>query len=199
MENKSKLKITARDTLLIFAFILILSPFPIQAQYMPEVASVEKSIFGIQFSSIGFWVNNEKKMSNTIALRSEIGFRTTNIRTGNPIYSKGNEPFIPLALILEPRYYYQLKRRYSQRLRIDNNTGHYLSLMIRHNAGWFMLSGSQPSNIEIIPSIALRENIGKHFNFEMGGGMGYQHTFTSIKEEKEYWAFNIVLRIGYTL
>jgi len=57
MENKSKLKITARDTLLIFAFILILSPFPIQAQYMPEVASVEKSIFGIQFSSIGFWLH----------------------------------------------------------------------------------------------------------------------------------------------
>jgi len=182
----------------LFFSILTLLPFLLQAQQTPEVASVEKSIFGVQFSSVGFWANNETKLSNTIALRSEIGFRITNIRLGNPIYRIGNEPFIPLVLILEPRYYYQIKKRYSQGLRIDNNTGYYLSLKIRHHAGWFMLSGSQPSNIEIIPCIAFRENIGKHFNYEIGGGMGYQHTFTSIREEKEYWAFNIVLRIGYT-
>ena len=34
--------------------------------------SVEKSVFGIQ-TGLGIWVHNESRMSNKIALRSELG------------------------------------------------------------------------------------------------------------------------------
>ena len=106
----------------LFFSMFTLLPFLLQAQQASEVTSVEKSIFGVQFGAAGFWANNETKLSNTVALRSEIGFRITNIRLGNPIYRIGNEPFIPLVLTLEPRYYCQIKKRYSQGLRIDNST-----------------------------------------------------------------------------
>ena len=165
-------------------------PFSIQAQ---EEASVEKSIFGIQAGIMGVWANNEIKLSNTIALRSEVGFEITNWRIGNTFYRRGdNTAFIPLVLTVEPKWYFNIKQRYAK-----NNTARFLSLMIRYHADWLMLSGKQPSNIAIIPTIAGRYHLGKHFNCEIGGGMGYQHTFTSIEEKKDDWAFNVVLRIGY--
>ena len=37
-------------------------------------ASVEKTVFGIQTGFLGIWGHNESKLSNTIALRSELGF-----------------------------------------------------------------------------------------------------------------------------
>ena len=37
-------------------------------------SSVEKSVFGIQTGFLGIWGHNESRLSNKIALRSEIGF-----------------------------------------------------------------------------------------------------------------------------
>ena len=37
-------------------------------------ASVEKSTFGVQTGVLGIWAYNEAKLSNAIALRTEIGF-----------------------------------------------------------------------------------------------------------------------------
>jgi hypothetical protein len=162
-----------------------------------EEACVEKNIFGIQAGVIGIWVNNELKLSNSIALRSEMGFEMTNWTIGRSFYGNDNEAIIPLVLSVEPRYYFDIKKRYSNGLRIDNNSATFLSIKINYHADWFMLSGKQPSVVQIIPTIGGRYNIGKCLNIEVGGGMGYQYTFTSIKEEKDVWAFNIVLRIGY--
>ncbi|HEX3166783.1 MAG TPA: hypothetical protein VHQ93_11035 [Chitinophagaceae bacterium] len=39
-----------------------------------QKASVEKSVFGIQTGFLGIWAHNESRLSNRIALRSEIGF-----------------------------------------------------------------------------------------------------------------------------
>jgi len=190
MKSKNKRSMVKKIGLM---FVILLS-FNIQAQE----ASVEKSIFGVQAGIMGVWLNNEVKLSSTVALRSEVGFRATNLRIGNPIYSRGNEPFIPLVLTIEPRWYYDIKKRHSRGLCIANNSATFVSLKLRHHAGWLMLSGKQPSNIQIIPMYGLRGSIGQHFNYEIGVGIGYQHTFTSVKEEIDVWAFNIVLRIGYT-
>ena len=39
-------------------------------------ASVEKSTYGIQTGLLGIWAHNELKLSNQIALRSELGLDT---------------------------------------------------------------------------------------------------------------------------
>ncbi|MCL2683097.1 MAG: hypothetical protein FWE63_06410 [Bacteroidales bacterium] len=176
----------------LFLSIVLFLPFALQAQ---EGASVEKSIFGIQAGIMSVWVNNEMKLSNTIALRSEVGFYPTNWNIGN-FYRE--ESIIPLVFAVEPRYYFDIKKRHSKGLYTANNTSAFISLKIRYHAGWLMLSGEQSSDIEIMPTYAARGNIGKHFNFEMGGGGGYRYTFTSNEKVKHGWAFNIVLRIGYT-
>ena len=179
----------------IILFVCLIFVAKLTAQ---EEASVEKSIFGIQAGVMGVWANSEVRLSNTITLRSEAGFAMTNWTIGRSFYGYDNEAFIPLVLSVEPRYYFDINKRYSKGLRIDNNSATFFSLKINYHAGWLMLSGKQPSNIQIIPTYAIRGNIGKHFNFEMGGGMGYQYTFTSIKEENNIWAFNTVLKVGYS-
>ncbi|MDR2914052.1 MAG: hypothetical protein LBV74_04360 [Tannerella sp.] len=163
-----------------------------------EESCVEKSIFGVQAGVIGIWGYNESKLSNTIALRSEMGFEMTNWTIGRSFYGNDDEAHIPLVLSMEPRYYFDIKRRHSEGLRTDNNSIMFLSVKINYHADRFMLSGKQPGDVQIIPTIAGRFDIGKYLDIEIGGGMGYQYTFTSIEEEKDIWAFNIVLRIGYT-
>ena len=38
-----------------------------------QESSVEKSIFSAQTGFLGFWINNEFKLSNNFSLKSEIG------------------------------------------------------------------------------------------------------------------------------
>jgi len=180
---------------LIILFVCLIFVTKLTAQ---EEASVEKSIFGIQVGEMGVWVNNEIKLLNTIALRSEIGFNATNRTIVDFFIVPKHKIRIPLIVTVEPRYYFELKRRHSKGLSIANNSATFISVKINHEAGWLMLAGKQPSNIQIIPTYAVRRNIGKHFNYEVGGGVGYQYTFTSIEKENEVLAFNLVLRIGYT-
>ena len=196
--NNKNLKTTITGVSFLILWLLPFSAYSQDAYFgdtrPQEEASVEKSIFGFQIGQMGMWANNELKLANSIALRSEVGFEMANWSFFGPNYYS----FFPLVLVVEPRYYFQIKKLHSKVLRIDNNTGLYLSLKIRHHAGWFILYGDQPGNIEIMPTIAVRDNIGKKFNYEIGGGMGYLYNFTSIIEEKHGWAFNLVLRLGYT-
>ena len=105
----------------LLALVFTLSVFKIAAQD----ASVEKSTFGIQTGFLGVWAHNESKLSNSIALRSELGLDAA-IFEGNFVSKKG---FIMVpALTLEPRWYYNLNKRVSKNRRIDGNSGNFLSI-----------------------------------------------------------------------
>jgi hypothetical protein len=67
---------------------------------------VEKTFFSIQTGLAGIWINNETKLSNSIALRSEIELNmifllATNMMELDLFYNH---------LTLEPRYYYNRKK-----------------------------------------------------------------------------------------
>jgi hypothetical protein len=85
-------------------------------------ASVEKSVFGIQAGYRGLWVNNETRLTNQIALRSEIGIDYRVYGLKNPIY------FLKPMITAEPRWYYNLNKRESKSKRIDGNSGNFVSL-----------------------------------------------------------------------
>ncbi|MGG5485400.1 hypothetical protein [Gaetbulibacter sp. PBL-D1] len=53
--------------------LLILTFFTISLSTQSQTTSVEKSTFGVQTGFLGIWVHNESRLSNSIALRSEIG------------------------------------------------------------------------------------------------------------------------------
>ncbi|WP_407556851.1 hypothetical protein [Winogradskyella sp. 4-2091] len=165
--------------------------------------SVEKSIYGIQTGLLGVWAHNELKLTNSIALRSELGFDV-----GAFSERLGEDPeflfiLIP-AITVEPRWYYNLNKRESKSLRTDGNSGNFISIKTTYHVD--KVIGSVPnhlnyiSDITIVPTWGIRRNIGKHFNYETGIGIGYGHYF---KEKDVYIkdvnvvALNLHLRLGY--
>ncbi|WP_179008207.1 hypothetical protein [Winogradskyella forsetii] len=168
---------------------------------LAQEASVEKSIFGVQTGFLGIWAHNEAKLSNSIVLRSELGLDAG-------IFSKNLEDgsfflFIP-AITLEPRWYYNLNKRVRKSRRIDDNSGNFIAIKTTYHPD--LVIGSVQDNFNfisdfsIIPTWGIRRNIGKHFNYETGIGIGYIHYFNEdnvINTFDDGVTANLHLRIGY--
>lgn len=182
---------------ILIAFIFSASTLSIFAQD----ASVEKSSYGIQTGFLGIWGHNESKLSNSIALRSELGLDAGAFSDN---FEEGSIFVLLPALTLEPRWYYNLNKRVSKSRRIDGNSGNFISIKTTYHPD--LVIGSIADNlnfisdISIIPTWGIRRNIVKHLTYETGIGLGYVHYF---KEENVYikddngLALNLHLRIGY--
>ena len=155
-------------------------------------ARVERSVFGIQTGFLGIWAHNESKLSNTIALRSEIGLDAGILFTD----FEGRSGFLLApVLTLEPRFYYNLNKRNSKSKDISSNSGNFISLKTSYHPDWFVISDITKhitSDISFIPTWGIRRNIGTHFNYETGAGIGIRF----FSNESEAIA-NLHLRIGY--
>lgn len=181
--------------------LLTLSLCALSLVVKSQDASVEKSTFGLQTGLLGIWAHNESKLSNQFALRSEAGFDTGIF--GSDINNINGLLLAP-TLTLEPRWYYNLNKRERKSKRIDGNSGNFISIKTTYHPDWFVISNEDNinfiSDISIIPTWGIRRNIGNHFNFETGFGVGYIHYF---KEDNVYLldengvAVNLHLRIGY--
>jgi len=164
-------------------------------------ASVEKSVFGIQTGLLGIWAHNESRLSNTIALRSELGFDGSI--WGGSIYDHVGFSLFPV-LTLEPRFYYNLNKRNSKSKIVTNNSGNFISLQTSFHPDWFVISNYEYSSlineITIIPTWGIRRALGTHFNYEAGAGIGYRYIFGKAAEyysDESKAAANLHLRIGY--
>jgi len=181
--------------------ILTLIFFGLSLIAKSQNASVEKSTYGIQTGFLGIWVNNEIKLSNQIALRSEIGF-DSGIWGGD--FYEGTGFLMTPVITLESRLYYNLNKRVSKSRRIDGNSGNFISLKTSYHPDWFVISNKENvsvvSDISIIPTWGIRRNIGKHFTYETGIGIGYRYVFAKqagFLENESEAAVNLHLRIGY--
>jgi hypothetical protein len=164
--------------------------------------SVEKSIFGIQTGFAGFWGYNELKLSNQIALRTELGFDAYD----NDDFYPNSGFLLTTVITLEPRWYYNLDKRASRLERIDNNSGYFFSIKTSFRSDDLLLDfgGDEKAqivdNLSIIPTWGIRRNLGKHFNYETGVGVGYIHYFSKnagFTKNKGETAINLHLRLGY--
>lgn len=166
-------------------------------------ASVENSTFGVQTGVLGVWVYNEAKLSNAFALRTEIGFDFGIWET--TFYDDFNSPFLLTpVIVLEPRFYYNLKKRLENSKRIDGNSGNFIALKSGFHPDWFVLFNRDDapvvSDFSIIPTWGIRRNLGEHFNYEAGIGAGFSHTFAEragYSKDKSELELNMHLRIGY--
>lgn len=166
-------------------------------------ASVEKSTFGVQTGVLGIWAYNEAKLSNAIALRTELGFDFGIWET--TYYDDYDSPFLLTpVIVVEPRFYHNLKKRSEQSKRIDGNSGNFIALKMGYHPDWFVLFNADNapivSDFSIIPTYGIRRNLGKHFNYEAGIGVGYSYTFAEragYAEDKGEIELNMHLRIGY--
>ena len=166
-------------------------------------ASVEKSTSGIQTGVLGIWAYNEAKISKTIALRTEIGF---DFGIWESTFYDDSPFVLTPVIVVEPRFYYNLKKRSEKSKRIDGNSGNFIALKMGYHPDWFVLFNNDNvpvvSNFSIIPTWGIRRNLGKHFNFEAGLGAGYSYTFAEnagYSQNKSEFELNMHLRIGYRL
>jgi hypothetical protein len=166
-----------------------------------QTASVEKSTYGIQTGFLGIWAHNESKLSNSIALRTELGF-DSGIWGGS--FYDGTGFLMTPVITLEPRLYYNLNKRVKKSRRIDGNSGNFISLKTSYHPDWFVISNTENvsviSDISIIPTWGIRRNVGKHFTYETGIGIGYRYIFAKqagFLENESEAALNLHLRIGY--
>jgi hypothetical protein len=160
--------------------------------------SVEKSQFGIETSLLGIWVYYEKGLSPEFAIRGEFGL-FPGLFIG--VYEETVFTFSP-TLRLEPRWYYNLDKRFEKDKRTDNNSGNFIALESVYKPGWFVLSNNESveagEGFYIATKWGIRRNIGKHFNFEVGAGIAYAFYATDpTGDEDEGFLPNIHLRIGY--
>lgn len=158
---------------------------------------VEKSILTIQMGFLGVWINHESRLSNQIALRSELGF-DGGVRGGD-LVGKTIYALTP-KLGLEPRWYYNIVKREAKGRYITNNSANFLTLGINYYPDWFVISNrdnvSISNQMTIIPKWGICRSISKsNFNYELGIGLGKRYYF-----EAQEWetAADLHLRIGYT-
>jgi len=152
----------------IFVFITSLTEI-----YAQDTA-VEKNVWGIQLGIHPLSVYNETRLASTITLRSELGLS---------FGVSGEQWGIIPTIIVEPRYYYKLKKRATRGKKIKDNNGNYFSILLGVNPGIGI--GSDDVNfypvISTIPMYGLRRNIGDHFNFETAIGFGYNWEFQTVE------------------
>ena len=167
-------------------------------------ASVEKSVFGIQTGVLGLWGHYELKLSNKIVLRSELGI-DTEFRSGYAV-------ILYPVITIEPRWYYNLNKRERKSRRIDGNSGDFVSFKTSLHPYWIYISKNSHRRkryndlivgfLSIVPTWGIRRNIGNHFNYEAGIGLGVRYIYLFHKSspyQEHYFetVINLHLRIGY--
>ncbi|MGB0892014.1 MAG: hypothetical protein ACPGUU_06645 [Flavobacteriaceae bacterium] len=160
--------------------------------------SVEKSLFTIQTGTIGIWVNNETRLTDKIALRTEIGLYTEILG--------GSGFFMAPEITLEPRWYYNMQERTTKKRDVTNNSANFFTIKTSFRSNIFELSSFDDgldraeNSFAIIPKLGIKRNLGKHFNYEVGLGVGYIH-FINQKYFRTFDNNGIVIdlhvRIGY--
>ncbi len=168
----------------------------------PSKASVEKLIHGIQIGLFGLWGHQELKLTNNISLRSEVGFyNTLSIVNSEFIYH-----LIP-NVILEPRWYYNLKRRHKKNKDIVANSANFLTIHSLLVPNFLYITNQENSvlnpTLSFIPSWGMRSRVGKTFSFEYGAGLGYmfvlQTTNMFLNPPTNGLAANLHLKFGLIL
>jgi len=168
-----------------------------------EPGGVEQSIGNAQAGLFGAWVSYEGRLSNTLAIRAEggldAGFYYTYL-TKETVFMAGP------SINLEPRWYYNIKKRAAKGRNTANNSANFIGLSVKYLPDWFTLSNDKFYNIAdqvlIVPKWSIRRHIGSsNFNYEAGIGIGYQYVFLKqygyLENASEAY-MDLHVRVGYT-
>lgn len=77
------------------------------------------------------------------------------------------------VLRVEPRYYYNLTRRFDKGKKTINNSANYFALAIDYQPGISIGKNAEAYQyLQIVPKYGLKRTIGRHFIFEIAAGLG---------------------------
>lgn len=185
---------------------------------------VDKSISGIQTGVLGIWWHNESKIAKKWAFRTEIGYEAPafeRVQYRSEATGKYNYfyPVFQPVVSIEPRLYYNSRKRQGNSNNTFHNSGNYVSFPIKYypkilayspkgNTSERLVFGPNEPNggVFLIPTWGIRRNISYRWNFELGAGFGVDlievfdlgtRTFKEIERVGPDFIYNIHLRIGY--
>lgn len=140
-----------------------------------QTLGVEKTFYGIQTGLAGIWINNETRLSSSLALNSEIGIEH-DFFVGDQYDGAGF--ILQPVLTLEPRYYYNIFKRHSDGKKTSKNSANYLSLKTSYHPDWFVVNLddkiTKTADLAIIPTWGMKRQIGDNFTYETAVGLGYR-------------------------
>lgn len=139
---------------------------------------IEKSITGVQIGILGASVYNEYKLTEKIALRSDVGLFLSGFATGKNIASEYTlVPYIGL----QPKYYFNIESRAKKGRNIKNNGANYFSIQLDFLPDLFVISNKKNTKVQnqihMIPTFGIRRNFAENFNYEFKAGYGLAYGF----------------------
>lgn len=184
---------------ILLCFMMLVATFNLMAQDKQEIG-VENSVSGIQIGFLGIYGYHEQKLTPMLALRAEVGL---DVGVINSPLIETKTMFYP-KISMEPRLYYNLRKRAEKGKNIQNNAGNFVSIYTTYRPSWFTIPSD--NDVKIIPDLfiaptwGMKRNLSEHFNYELGAGLGYYQTFAKSQgfpRDKYQLGVNLVLRIGY--
>jgi hypothetical protein len=166
---------------------------------LAQNVSVDKSLWSIQTGLIGFWINNESKVSNSTVLRAEVGIEATSL------YFSNQQTYYTLnpTIKIEPRWYYNLSKRFKNEKNTTRNAANFVSFQIRIYPQDLVITNnksvSSVNEQSFIPTWGLRRNLNKQFNYEFGIGAGLSYDIFKLNNSRPSElspAINLHLRLS---
>ena len=168
------------------------------ASLMAQSVEAEKNVpgrplHGIKVGLIGAWYTYEKKIDRQLTLNTEVGF---DFGFGKGFFLNNGELWYVMIpnLTLEPRWYYNLLKRYEKGKNISNYSANYIALSTKVNAEQIFsnaFANATPA-LRIIPKWGLRRRLGNHFIFETAIGLGLY-----VDQNEAAPIFGLDVKFGY--
>lgn len=155
-------------------YLIILVALCLSCSVFAQKASVDNSSFGLQVSPFGFYGYNERLLSSTSTLRIELGMELGFEDLTNP---EKTQSYLLHHIALEPRYYYNFKKRAANRKNTFGNSADFVTLRTRLRPGYIFSATDDISAIPtlaFIPSWGFRRVINEKLVVELGIGAGYR-------------------------
>ncbi|WP_017732821.1 hypothetical protein [Nafulsella turpanensis] len=134
----------------------------------------DRPLHGIKAGLVGAWYTFETKFARQTTLNIEAGLGV-DFGQGSMIFIDGDLWYVLVpTLKVEPRWYYNLFKRFRKEKNISNYSANYLALSIQGNTEpvFSNLGASGTPALRIIPKWGLRRSLGDNFIFETAVGLG---------------------------
>src|SRR5690606_6861129 len=166
----------------------------------------EAFICGVHTGLSGLWLNSEFRLYKSLVLKGELGIEN-DFSVGS--HYDGAGFIIQPVITIEPRIYYNLRKRNDAGKSTSRNSGNFVALKTSYHPDWFVInldpSYKRIADLSIVPTWGIRRLIGEHFTYEMAAGLGYRIVYLEQLDPYYYEGDNrtqyvpyLSLRIGYT-
>ena len=177
-------------------FIILLSGISTLSFSQNDATSLKKSITSAYINILAPGVSYERHLHGLFTLRSALEFY---YNFGQNFFDGGTYFILTPALISEPRYYYNFRRRVEKGKKTSYNASGYFALtasyatdlVIQSNSAY--TRGGNPEFL-LIPKLGFKRTVGRKFFFEVAAGIGI-----NVRKKKTSEVSGLDVRFGYNI